>query len=381
DRTNVLNWLYPRPYDEKHREIGGRRQKNTGQWILGLQNVQNWLDPNNTGSRLLWAYGIPGAGKTFLSSFIIDHLRAQNQALVYIYFNHKEQDQQKPIHVLSSFLKQLSCQSPSLPKAVRDLHNRIESKQERPTLEDLYTALVLVAGSFSQTFVVCDALDECDFETQRKDLLPLFHRMESVGIRLFLTSREHPEDIQDSLQSSPKVELSAKNEDIKIYIEQKIDENPRARRLISQGNCKDRIIEQLQQSANGMFLLVSFHIKHLCQQATVKQILVELDNLSKSSNKESPMDPTYDRVVDIIRSQTPNFVELAMRVLTWIVKARSVLSVRELQLAVSVDEKCTVFEEFSLPDRKTLLDVCGGFASIDEKDRVVLVHLTVHEYL
>lgn len=172
--------------------------------------------------------------------------------MVYIYFNHKEQDQQKPIHVLSSFLKQLSCQSPSLPKAVRDLHNRIESKQERPTLEDLYTALVLVAGSFSQTFVVCDALDECDFETQRKDLLPLFHRMESVGIRLFLTSREHPEDIQDSLQSSPKVELSAKNEDIKIYIEQKIDENPRARRLISQGNCKDRIIEQLQQSANGM---------------------------------------------------------------------------------------------------------------------------------
>lgn len=80
--------------------------------------------------------------------------------------------------------------------------------------------------------------------------------MESVGIRLFLTSREHPEDIQDSLQSSPKVELSAKNEDIKIYIEQKIDENPRARRLISQGNCKDRIIEQLQQSANGMWVEV-----------------------------------------------------------------------------------------------------------------------------
>lgn len=129
------------------------------------------------------------------------------------------------------------------------------------------------------------------------------------------------------------------------------------------------------------FLLVSFHIKYLCQQATVKQILVELDNLSKSSNKESPMDPIYDRVIDIIRSQTPNCVELAMRVLTWIVKARSVLSVRALQLAVSVDEKCTVFEEFSLPDRKTLLDVCGGFASIDEKDRVVLVHLTVHEYL
>lgn len=128
------------------------------------------------------------------------------------------------------------------------------------------------------------------------------------------------------------------------------------------------------------FLLVSFHIKYLCQQATVKQILVELDNLSKSSNKESPMDPTYDRVIHIIRSQTPNCVELAMRVLTWIVKSRSTLSVRELQLAVSVEEKCTVFEEFSLPDRKTLLDVCGGFTAIEE-DRVVLVHLTVYEYL
>lgn len=175
-----------------------------------------------------------------------------NYGMAYIYFNYSEQSQQKLVNILASLVKQLACQIQYLPEEIEDLHERLESQQKRPTVDELYHILLVVIKSFNQTFVVCDALDECDPKTQRKELLPLFHRMENDGVNLFLTSREYPEDIQESLHNSAKVRIWAKEEDIARYIKQKIEENPRVKRLVEQENCKDRIISELTASAKGM---------------------------------------------------------------------------------------------------------------------------------
>lgn len=41
--------------------------------------------------------------------------------------------------------------------------------------------------------------------------------------------------------------------------------------------------------------------------------------------------------MNIINSQSPNCIELAIRILSWLVRARKVLTVHALQLAVAVD--------------------------------------------
>lgn len=191
-----------------------------------------------------------------LSSRIIDNLQDQapteHYGVAHIYFNYKEQGQQRLIDVLCSLVKQLACQVRRLPKEIEDLYDKLEPKQKAPTPQDLYAILLVVANSFAQTFVICDALDECDRKTQRKELLPLFHRMAKDGINLFLTSRHHPEDIQDSFRNSTKIKLWAKEDDITNYIEQKINENPRVKRLVEQGKFKERIIAQLKDCAKGM---------------------------------------------------------------------------------------------------------------------------------
>lgn len=119
---------------------------------------------------------------------------------------------------------------------------------------ELYDALLAVSRLFSRVFFVFDALDECHPERQRKELLPLFHRMakDSDQIHLFLTSRQYPEDIQDSFCDAAKIEISAKDEDVEMYILEKIDENPRARRLVKQGGCRDRIVTEIAECAKGM---------------------------------------------------------------------------------------------------------------------------------
>lgn len=123
-------------------------------------------------------------------------------------------------------------------------------------------------------FIVFDALDECDEDSQRAKLLPLFHQMADVGAGLFITSRQHPEDIQESFKEVVKIELSAKSDDIKSYREERIEQNARAKRLVHDGKFGDHIVSQLTKCANGMYVLKPqppssqwlYIYKHICSK-------------------------------------------------------------------------------------------------------------------
>lgn len=188
---------------------------------------------------------------------VIDNLfesAAEKYGIAYIYFHHSEQDQQRPVDVFSSIVKQLVCQLPNIPNEIEQLHDKLKVQQKRPTVRDLYTILVSLTKLFARTFIVCDALDECNQEARRSELLPLFNKIvQEVDISIFLTSREYPEDIQSFFHGSAlKIRISANKEDIAYYIEQEINENPRAERLIRQAQCKDRVISCLTDCAKGM---------------------------------------------------------------------------------------------------------------------------------
>lgn len=185
--------------------------------------------------------------------YLLDEAQTSNYGVAYVYFDYNEQNQQKPIHVLASLVKQLASQLPQLPTYITDLKAKhTKEGDKRPTVDELYSCLLSTLKSFSQTFLVFDALDECNQKSQRKGLLPLFHRMGKSGINVFLTSRQHPEDIQYSFRDSAKTELRANDEDVKQYIQQKIDEHPRAKRLVERGGCEDKIISELTNCARGM---------------------------------------------------------------------------------------------------------------------------------
>lgn len=52
------------------------------------------------------------------------------------------------------------------------------------------------------------------------------------------------------------------------------------------------------------FLLARFNIDYICQQTTAKKVLVALKKIKSSSGagSERPLDPTYDRVIETLRS-------------------------------------------------------------------------------
>jgi hypothetical protein len=185
---------------------------------------------------------------------VIDYLevRASTErfGVTYFYFNFKEQCQ-GPTQFLASLVKQLTCKLPKLPSEVDKLYKELVKEAKRPSLDQLNALLRAVSKNFAQVFIIVDALDECAQE-QRNILLPLFHRLGQDGFNMFLTSRPHPEDIQESFRNVKKIIISARDQDIRLFINQKIEGNTRARRLVRQAGLQDRIVDDIVGFANGM---------------------------------------------------------------------------------------------------------------------------------
>jgi hypothetical protein len=188
---------------------------------------------------------------------VIDHLLSAapgRNGVAYVYFNYKCTAAQRPLLVLCSLLKQLVVQMPEFPHALEALYDMLSKAGKRPVIEDVYTLLVgVVKSAFERLYVVCDALDECDPRTQRATLLPLLRRMATQGCRIFVTSRPHPEDIQDAFrEDTGRIELLARVEDLRSYVQARIDSSGRARRIIRGSKYEEEIVTELASSAKGM---------------------------------------------------------------------------------------------------------------------------------
>src|SRR5580700_1858293 len=148
DHQKILVWLTPVNYSPQQSDYLKRRQQGTGQWLLDSAEYQTWL---NIGKQTLFCPGIPGAGKTILTSIMVDDLitRFQNDptvSIAYIYCEFWRKDEQKIDDLLASLLKQLAQGQSSLPDSVKDLYDRHKVKQTRPSLDETLRSLHSVAA-------------------------------------------------------------------------------------------------------------------------------------------------------------------------------------------------------------------------------------------
>lgn len=120
----------------------------------------------------------------------------------------------------------------------------------------------------------------------------------------------------------------------------------------------------------------------LCQQINAKGLLRALDRIKSSCTGKQPLNPTYERAMDTIRRQDESSADLALNILSWLVKARRTLTVEELQVALAVEQGYYELDELNLVDRMTLVDVCASLVVIDDMSNTIrLAHYTVQEYL
>ena len=69
DRSLLLTWLSPLEPRLRHRDIQERRVDNVGEWLLQTDEFRSWQSGSGEsegGKEVLFCYGGPGVGKTFI---------------------------------------------------------------------------------------------------------------------------------------------------------------------------------------------------------------------------------------------------------------------------------------------------------------------------
>ena len=254
-RQTILDWITQIDYAPQQSDFNSRRQAGTGQWLLDSAEFQAWLDTNK---ETLFCPGIPGAGKTILTSIVVEELntRFQNDGSVgiaFLYYNFRRSHEQKLEDVLANLLKQFVQEQPSVPDSVKTLYERYKDKRMRLPLDEILRALHFVTALYSKTFIIVDALDECPvFDGCRKRFISeIFNLQTRTGANLFVTSRFIPE-ITDKFESSVIVEIRASDQDVQRYLDGHISRLPKC--VSKSSDLQEKIKATIVKTVDGMYV-------------------------------------------------------------------------------------------------------------------------------
>ncbi|GAM42216.1 hypothetical protein TCE0_043f15975 [Talaromyces pinophilus] len=382
----IMNWLTPVNYALQQSDLIARRQEGTGEWLLKSNQFQQWLAQSN---QTLFCPGMPGAGKTILTSIVIRYLHDKfgndpTVGIAYLYCNFRQQHEQKSADLVVSLLKQLAQEQPSVPEAVRNLYNLHKAKQTRPSPDEIRNILHHIAVTYSRIFIIVDALDECQLSYEGREvfLREIFHLQAKAGINIFATSR-YIQDIEAKFDQSIRLEIRASDTDVERYLDQKLQDFPSW--ILKDSSLQTEIKSKIARAVDGMFLLAQLYVDSLARKTTTKAIRIalgELEVLPEAPNdRPKTLDRAYLEAMERIQVQTPEHRELAMQALSWISCAKRRLTSAELQHALAVEVKESLLDPENIADIGFVVSMCAGLVTFDkESDVIRLVHYTTQEY-
>ncbi len=102
----IDKWLSPADPSTNYNESLKKRHDGTGQWLLQDTRYSRW---KKEPSSFLWLNGIPGCGKTVLSSTVIQNLEsdAAVNTILYFYFTFTDTSKQALEHAIRTLTSQL----------------------------------------------------------------------------------------------------------------------------------------------------------------------------------------------------------------------------------------------------------------------------------
>ncbi|KAK1479142.1 ankyrin repeat protein [Colletotrichum tamarilloi] len=343
-KIQILDRITPVDFTTQQIDNLDRRQEGTGKWLLESPEFEAWVLGDR---RTLFCPGMPGAGKTMLSSIVIEHLKRRFEGnstvgVSFMFCNFRRHDEQTPRNLLASILKQLYC---TTPEECEEVENTYRHGMSSASKQDIMRCLQAVVPRFSRVYVVIDALDELD-ENRNMFLEAIWSLQETSYVNIFATSRHIPE-IERYFDGSPCIEIRASDGDVMKFLDGQMSKLPLAVRKNEglQDQIKDAIIQAVQGIGSEAY------------------------------------DVAYENAMERIERQLEDQRSLAKDTLSWICCARRPLDTVELQHALAVEEGTTKLDEDNLPELEDIVSVCAGLVTIDEESKIIrLVHYTTQEF-
>ncbi len=154
-------------------------------------------------------------------------------------------------NLIACLTRQLVGWPKSLPLQLERLYKELEPQRRRPSLEELRNLLVTWCNERRRTFIIVDALDECEATQQRRHFLPLLKSLPHGSTRLFVTSRPNNEDIYRIFKTVPQIQIAAPDPEIQRFVTEKMGEREEFIDRVTPA-LRDEIVSTISARASGM---------------------------------------------------------------------------------------------------------------------------------
>ena len=346
-------------------------------WVLEDPAFVEWWTCDD--SRLLWIHGDPGKGKTMMMIALISEVskrlsdRPGSNVLAYFFCQNTSTDLNTTLSVLRGLIYLLVDQERKLVRHIRKQYDSAGKKLfEGPNA--MYAMRMILSDilkdeSLGNTFLMIDALDECDAEIH--ELLDWITRKEpgiSPKIKWLTTSRNVPafaEQLGRGHQLQTSLELNSQHVACAVasFVNHKVKE-------LAVLKSYDRELQVLVQKslldkAEDTFLWVALACKELSKvrRQKVRSFLEKIPTGLVS---------LYERMLkQILHQEDLNDIVLSRRILCSVTIALRPLRFGEIAVFAEIpgDE-----------DVETLVGLCGSFLTI-RGETVYLVHQSAKDYL
>ncbi|MCJ1355051.1 MAG: hypothetical protein MMC33_005042 [Icmadophila ericetorum] len=196
--------------------------------------------------------------------------------VAFIYCNYQRQEEQKPVVLLASLLKQLVQEQRALPREVKSLYKQHFDKRTQPSVEETLAVLRTVTASYKTVFTVIDALDKYRTHERQQLLSEVFNLQIQANVNVFATSPILP-DITSQFKGMMSREIRASEVDVRRYLENHMSQLPTC--VSKNSTLQNEITTEIIKAVHGMFLLAQLHMDSLRHKTTTKAVKLALKNL------------------------------------------------------------------------------------------------------
>ncbi|KAF5709363.1 ankyrin repeat [Fusarium mundagurra] len=349
ETREIIRWLERTNPSSLHNIAFNKHEPLTTAWVTNSSQWKDWVSLESE-TRLIWIYGLPGAGKTVLASYVIEELekvcKLANGSVCSYYYCHYSHNQDETIPFLCWVIGQVCRQISWIPPELKRLHDR----GCEPTSADLEQILAIILQKIDSLYIVIDAVDE---STPREELLSLIETItvdkRFEKLRILATSRQYF-DIEQSLgEISESISMSNAmvDADIRRFVHARLRSSHRLKRWHERF---DEIEAVLAAMAQGMFRWAECQIQaieRLRDQSKLQQLL---------SNLPKDLSETYVRIFEAIPEDDRPLVR---RILNWIIGHSQAAWIYDVGVNANLVISAVTYEHFGseAKHQKSIIDL------------------------
>jgi hypothetical protein len=229
--------------------------RGTNEWILKESSYVEWLTGQGSTPHLLWVNGGAAAGKSVLSSFVINSLVEQGLCCQYFFIRFSDRRKRSLGLLLRSLAYQIAQQVPSFLEKLAGLEDEavdFETADPKTIWDRMFKSILFKMKDEKPLYWVIDGFDEADdVRTSIKLLSDI--AISSRPIRIFLVSRETSE-IAAGLNKIPKgihqgaIRFGGHLEDLRCYISSELS-------MHGSSEFRENIVQRIVEGSQNNFLV------------------------------------------------------------------------------------------------------------------------------